>query len=80
MVTNLKEYVQQNFDMQEQNSVQNEVYNYDLTRYIAGNEIVWHCAQHMSYRDFYNAWHSAPTQKQPIIFLSLTPPQFNTLT
>ncbi|GGA58981.1 hypothetical protein CYANOKiyG1_80340 [Okeania sp. KiyG1] len=58
MVANLKEYVQQNFYMQEKKSVQSEVYNYDLIRYVAANDIVWHCAQHMSYPDFHNAWYS----------------------
>jgi len=65
MVANLKEYVRQDFYVQEEKSVQNEVYNYDITRYILANYIVWHCAQHMSYQDFYNAWHSLPSIADP---------------
>ncbi|NEQ76293.1 MAG: NACHT domain-containing protein [Okeania sp. SIO2C9] len=53
MVTSFKEYVQ------------DKVPNDNFTRYIAANEIVWHCAQHMSYPDFYNAWHSATSTTYP---------------
>ncbi|MFZ1028563.1 MAG: NACHT domain-containing protein [Limnoraphis robusta] len=30
----------------------------DLWLYMAAHEIVWHCAQHMSYPEFYHAWNS----------------------
>ncbi len=65
MVANLKEYVEKDFYMQEEKFVQNEVYNYDFTRYIVANEIVWHCAQHMSYPDFHNAWYSPSSTTHP---------------
>jgi energy-coupling factor transporter ATP-binding protein EcfA2 len=28
-------------------------------------EIIWHCAQQMSYPEFYNAWHHQPPQTHP---------------
>ncbi len=55
MVGSFKEYVQQGF------YAQDKVSNYDFTQWIVANNNVWHCAQRMSYPDFYSAWHSQPS-------------------
>jgi len=34
-----------------------ESYKNDFNRFKSAYEVVWHCAQSMSYQDFYNAWH-----------------------
>lgn len=31
------------------------------------HKLIWHCAQNMSYPDFYEAWHSQPTSTHPEI-------------
>jgi HEAT repeat protein/energy-coupling factor transporter ATP-binding protein EcfA2 len=36
-----------------------ESYKNDFDRFKSAYEIVWHCAQSMSYPDFYSAWNSA---------------------
>ncbi len=35
-----------------------ESYKDDFDRFKSAYEVVWHCAQSMSYTDFYSAWHS----------------------
>jgi hypothetical protein len=43
----------------------NELYTYHA--YENSCRILWHCAQNMSYPDFYEAWHSQPTSTHPEI-------------
>jgi DNA polymerase III delta prime subunit/transcriptional regulator with XRE-family HTH domain len=38
-----------------------EIYKNDPHRFDACYEVLWHCAQKMSYPDFYRAWHSKPS-------------------
>jgi HEAT repeat protein len=35
-----------------------KVYKNDFYRYEAAYSLIWHCAQTMSYPEFYNAWHA----------------------
>jgi hypothetical protein len=46
LVANLKDYTA------------DKVQDDDLGVYMFAHEIVWHCAQHMSYPEFYHAWNS----------------------
>lgn len=48
VVTALKDYLSE------------EVYKSRCDRYDAIYNIIWHCAQNMTYPDFYKAWHSPP--------------------
>ena len=36
-----------------------KIYDGNPQKYSASYEVVWHCAQNMSYLDFYRAWHSS---------------------
>ncbi|WP_333341508.1 NACHT C-terminal alpha/beta 1 domain-containing protein [Microcoleus sp. BROC3] len=42
-----------------------KVYNEDFIRFKYCYEIVWYCAQNMSYPDFYQAWHCEPSTSHP---------------
>ncbi len=45
IITTLKEYLNEDF------------YQNCSHRYDAVYKLIWHCAQKMSYQDFYKAWH-----------------------
>ncbi len=38
-----------------------ETYKNDIERFRECYEVIWHCAQNMTYPDFYQAWHTQPT-------------------
>ncbi|MEI1376276.1 hypothetical protein PQG02_16320 [Nostoc sp. UHCC 0926] len=38
-------------------SLNDEIYKSDLQRFDSCFKLIWHCAQNMSYADFYHAWH-----------------------
>ena len=42
-----------------------KVYNEDFIKFKYCYEIVWYCAQNMSYPDFYQAWHCEPSTSHP---------------
>lgn len=48
VVTGLKDYLEEQF------------YKNSSYRYEAVLNIIWHCAQNMTYPEFYNAWHNSP--------------------
>lgn len=49
IITNLKQYITE------------QVYENDINFYDCLYQVIWHCAQHMNYPDFYQAWHSNPS-------------------
>ena len=38
-----------------------EIYENDFIRYEICYQVIWDCAQNMTYPDFYRAWHTPPT-------------------
>jgi HEAT repeat protein len=50
----------------------NDTRNNDFWRYSSGYELIWQCAQNMSYPEFYQAWHTQLTPTHPEI-LEITP-------
>lgn len=43
----------------------NETKNNDFWRYSSGYEVIWQCAQNMSYSEFYQAWHTQAILTHP---------------
>jgi HEAT repeat protein/energy-coupling factor transporter ATP-binding protein EcfA2/transcriptional regulator with XRE-family HTH domain len=46
--------------------LQKQVKKYDFERYKACQTVLWHCAENMTYPDFYQSWHGEPSSIQPL--------------